>query len=560
MIRIVSVIIFVSFVSPGILFGQPSQGLSSGATLERSKKTREFYLMEKQLQEAPVSPAENAGVTLEATEGLEEIEVSQFKFSLMEIETNLSAILTLDELQMIFAKYEGRDVTIQDLFAVVQEINDLYLSKGFSTAKAFLPVQKIKNGHVFIKLIEARYGKIQFEGNSTTRSSYLEKGLSLSSGDLVSLDDLKRKLIYFNTVNDIRIRSELKRGLDEGTTDNMLFVEEPSRHNLVVYTDNAGREETGEERLGLFYSNRSLFGFRDAFSVGGNLTEGGKAFHASYDAPINSVGTRFGAYYDYDSTEIISGTLDGLDIEGESTDVAISLKHPILVENKLDLRGYAEFHWKNSKTEFEEITLFETDVRSLVLGAHLSLYDDSGFWFLDNALTFGFREFGGDKSFFNYNVDIARRQNLTRNVFLVVKAAAQMSDSVLLPSSEQFQIGGISTVRGYSEGIRVGDEGYVINVELNFPLPLPDVDFIGIPLNKSVRGLAFFDHGGAFPYKGNNESSNSEDYLTSVGAGLAFNVNNRISGRLYLGVPLATREVDQSDVSMHFYLQFSPFD
>jgi len=558
--RILSAIVLMSLIFPSGLLGQETQGLSSGATRERAKKLREFYLMEKQLEEATLEPDESPDVTLDSEEDLQEIEASLLRFPLTEIDTGSSAILTSDELQVISVKYEGREVTIQDLFAAVQEINDLYQMKGFSTAKAFLPVQKIANGHVFIKLIEARYDKIQVLGNDTTRDSYLINGLSLSSGDLVSLETLKRKLTFFNAVNDIRVRSELKRGEDEGTTDNLLFVEEPPQHQLVAYTDNAGREETGEERLGLFYTNRSLFGVRDAFSLGGNLTEGGESFHASYDLPVNSRGTRIGAYYDYDSTEVISGPLDGLDIEGESTDVALSLKHPLVVKERSDLRGYSEFHWKDAKTDFEGITLFETDVRSLVLGAHLSLYDDSGFWFIDNSITVGFDSFGGDKSFLNYNIDIARRQNLTQNVFLLIKASAQKSDSDLLPSSEQFQIGGISTVRGYSEGVRVGDEGYVVNVELNFPLSLPEVDFIGSPLNESVRGLVFFDHGGAFPYKGNNESSNSDDYLTSVGAGLAFNFNSKISGRLYFGVPLATREPDQDDVSAHFFLQFSPFD
>jgi hemolysin activation/secretion protein len=118
---------------------------------------------------------------------------------------------------------------------------------------------------------------------------------------------------------------------------------------------------------------------------------------------------------------------------------------------------------------------------------------------------------------------------------------------------EQFQIGGMATVRGYSEGLKIGDDGYFVSLEMH--TPMPQWKIFGQALHEMVQGVLFVDHGGAFPYKGNDESIDHTDYLTSVGGGMLFQFSQYLGGRVYLGVPLGERENDQDSLRLHFFLQ-----
>ena len=51
---------------------------------------------------------------------------------------------------------------------------------------------------------------------------------------------------------------------------------------------------------------------------------------------------------------------------------------------------------------------------------------------------------------------------------LFISAQVQLADSPLI-SNEQFSVGGANTVRGYYESQRLGDSGYLFNVEIRSP-------------------------------------------------------------------------------------------
>jgi hemolysin activation/secretion protein len=69
--------------------------------------------------------------------------------------------------------------------------------------------------------------------------------------------------------------------------------------------------------------------------------------------------------------------------------------------------------------------------------------------------------------------------------------------------------------------------------------------------------LVFLDHGAAFPYR--RGGSSSDDYLTSIGAGITFDPSPRFSGRLVVGVPLSEPGIEVDDVRVHFYVQARVF-
>ena len=130
---------------------------------------------------------------------------------------------------------------------------------------------------------------------------------------------------------------------------------------------------------------------------------------------------------------------------------------------------------------------------------------------------------------------------------------------------EQYQIGGISSVRGYSESLLMAPSAYYTSLEMLFPIPfLPET--INVPFSKnddtfrlrdSVKFAAFLDHGGIFPHEGKAHRTN---FLLSDGIGIRVALNKYLSARFYVGFPLMNKGTyHESDTSFHFDLIAVPF-
>jgi hemolysin activation/secretion protein len=529
---------------------QPLGSSIPGATQKHSQDTLEFYRLENLLER----PAREEEV-LEAPPAAEEngADKTQVSFLLRKVVTNPSQVLAAEDIRAVTSPYEGRKVSMEDLFHLLEGINQLYAARGIVTAKAFLPPQTVTDGVVEIRLVESRLGDVIVEGNADTSARYIAGSFSLLKGEFLALDSLEAELRRFNRLNDVSVKAELRPGEIPLSTDCVLKVTEPFPYAFLVYADNAGQKDTGRERAGALLTVKSLLGRRDPLTLGGNAAEGVRAGFISYAIPVHRTGARLGAAYNISTIKVVEGIFEPLKITGQSSDLDLNLSTPLRIEENSQLGAHLGFHWKKSTTDFDDVKLFETKVRSAYLDLDYQVATENSAFYGRGRVTQGFHDFGGDRSFFKVDLDLAYRLRLEHNFALLVRGAGQVSDVHLLPSMEQFQIGGMATVRGYSEGLKIGDDGYFVSLEMH--TPMPEWKVFGQALNEMVQGVLFVDHGGAFPYKGNDESIDHTDYLTSVGGGMLFQFSQYLGGRVYLGVPLGERENDQDSIRLHFFLQ-----
>src|SRR5690606_18780635 len=80
-----------------------------------------------------------------------------------------SEILTEEELAAVAGRYIGRPMPVDELYAMVAELDALYEAKGF-VGRAVLPPQTIADGVVEVQLIEGRIHQIVVSGNDRTRT------------------------------------------------------------------------------------------------------------------------------------------------------------------------------------------------------------------------------------------------------------------------------------------------------------------------------------------------------------------------------------------------------
>ena len=136
------------------------------------------------------------------------------------VEVAPSEILSQEEINNIVRPLIGRNVFIKDITEAVNKINNLYASKGFVTARAFLPAQTVSNGHVYIDLVESKVGNITVKENRYTRSKYITDRLPQKQGDLFDIVELEKDILDFNSYNEgVNLTAKLLAGQAAGTTD-----------------------------------------------------------------------------------------------------------------------------------------------------------------------------------------------------------------------------------------------------------------------------------------------------------------------------------------------------
>jgi len=127
-----------------------------------------------------------------------------------------------------------------------------------------------------------------------------------------------------------------------------------------------------------------------------------------------------------------------------------------------------------------------------------------------------------------------------------------------LPASEQFQLGGESSIRGYPEGDYTADMGGSMNLDWVMPMYLIPQDWklsnSGIPLRHIVEPVLFADVGGG-RLKQVMPGEVKDKFLSGVGGGLRFHFGQHASLKLEWAKYTGEKPTEDSGPST-FYLTF----
>ena len=117
-----------------------------------------------------------------------------------------------------------------------------------------------------------------------------------------------------------------------------LKVLEPAARQVILYTDNGGRTETGEYRFGLNAYN-SLLGLRHSLTFGAVCSGGSLGLSASYEAPVDGPagtrGARVGVSFEGSETHFIAGQLEPVDADTVVFALGAKLSWPTIVSQQV---------------------------------------------------------------------------------------------------------------------------------------------------------------------------------------------------------------------------------
>lgn len=125
-------------------------------------------------------------------------EQESIRFFVSEIRVTKSEQLTADEIREAVAFPGAGEMSVEELQDVVARLNLLYEAKGIETSQAVLPPQTVKDGVVYVRLIEGRYGKLYVEGNKRIAESYVKNRVQVQEGHLTDLNQLQKDMLLYN--------------------------------------------------------------------------------------------------------------------------------------------------------------------------------------------------------------------------------------------------------------------------------------------------------------------------------------------------------------------------
>jgi hemolysin activation/secretion protein len=462
-----------------------------------------------------------------------------------------NSLLTEEEIRSAVSGFEGRELTLAEMKEAAARLTDLYRNKGYLLVRAIVPKQQFGSGPVTIQVLEGKIGSVSVEGGKHYSESFIKRHIEAATVDgTFQVDRFQRQLLLLNEYSDLEAQAVLKPGGDKGTADIVVKVQDESPVHFGLDYNNWGIPETGENRFGATFDAGNLFTDGDAFRLRGVLQtptdDASTFFQVRYDAPINVNGTRVGVEYQRGDFSSGDGLAQILDVRGDADIISGFASHALIrtLDHSSDI-ALTLSQKSVANNIFGNVPLAREDYLAARLDYRGDWRSVSGRSLLAASLTKGFGGDGGtftsnpraNDDFTKINFDAMRIQNLGPGFYGVLRGSGQAAFDSLY-SLEQFALGGISSVRGYTQAELLGDSGYALSAELRWS---------PIKTNPEIfQVVTFIDHGGVdiidqFP------GELPEDSLTGAGFGFRSSLNENTHLTLDIGFPISPSETRRGD-------------
>lgn len=481
-----------------------------------------------------------------------------------------SEVLTAKEIEDIISDYQGENLTFDKVKEIINRINTLYLEKGFVTARAFVPEQDIVDGSLYIDLYEGKVGEVSVVNNRWTKDSYIKKRISAKPYKLFDIVELEQDVLNFNKYTPgVELSANLKPGEKRmGTTDIELAAREKLPFHTSFIFDNAGRSTIGQLRGGVALTHDSLFGYRDKLTLGAYVSSHSNTPFADYNIPVNKKDGRVGFSFSSSYAHIAQGDYKMFNIRSRSYVYSLYFNQPLIRKPYMELSSFSSVDYKQATTSFDGFDLYTDKITSARTGLNLRYDTKRGIWYANQYVSYAMPIFRDNSNYVKLEGGLIRLHDFGHGIVGQFRGAYQAIPKDVVPYIDQFQAGGLSSVRGYSEGLLIGRSGYLLSGELLFPIAPASVKSKDkkkeIPfLGRYVKGVAFVDHAMVFPFKGDGPGApgyDANDVLLSIGLGLRVTLPKDLTARLYWGFPMIrnSHEAVQHAGRFHFDIVLTP--
>jgi hemolysin activation/secretion protein len=445
----------------------------------------------------------------------------------------------------------GRTVPFQELQKAADSVAALYQTFG-KLAQVTVPPQKITDGVVILKVLEAKLGAVHIDmPNGPSRFTedrarrYITDANRLS--EIVQTQNIERSIYILNETPGVAVATQLEPGKNEGDVDLRLSLVDTKPVRGKLEANNYGSRSTGmgQRIVNVTFDNPGSFG--DQLSLSNIKSSGSDYSIASYSVPLNSDGLRASvtsSYLDFENVGQFAFPKNEAASFGRSKTVGANLSYPLLrspaANANLSVGGDRKMYINKAVQSGEATSDYRID--NMVLSLSGNRFDgwagggvNSGSVTLTKGhLTVGSQTPGyaanTPKTFSKINLNASRNQQLVPDKTVLSVAVSGQMASVDLDSAERFYLGGPNGIRAYPGSQGGGSQGAMINIEIQQQLE-----------DKFVAS-AFFDAGFVEQFR-NTATYTSSKGVTPTNVGT--NADNSYSLK---GIGLGLKRADKDFV------------
>jgi hemolysin activation/secretion protein len=473
------------------------------------------------------------------------------------------------ELLIVLNPWLNKTLNLDELNKAADAISQFYLLKGW-LAQVLVPPQKIgSDGVVLIKVIEAKLGAINLEVEQGSRftKEWVAKFITYKNlvGSDINTHAIEEAIYVLNEVPGVAVVTDLSPGESDGEVALNVKAASTPLISGSVTGSNYGSASTGIAQALANTSINNLLGVGDQFTWNGFKTEGTNYQQFVVSVPVHESGLRLGvstSHMNYNTVGDFTGN------SGTANTVGFNLSFPLLRSQSANANLTASFDTKAYLNVLNSTGVVNSQytVHDLVLGFSGNLYDgilgggittlslsgtsgvfNNPLW--DSTSNTNYGQYVGQR-YSKLNLGLTRNQQIIPDqTILNISISGQLA-SCNLDTVERFFLGGANGVRAYPQSQASGDQGAMINLELQQQL-LP-----------GLVGYTFYDLGWVqqYRYEGTyglvnaNYFKASNSYkLSGYGAGVKYSYENLTINAFY-AIPIGANPLYRYNGVTHLYV------
>lgn len=471
-------------------------------------------------------------------------QAEKIKFQLNAIVLKGNHVYSSEQLKPLYADKLHKEISVAELFNIVQSITNFYRNNGYVISRAVLPPQHVKNGTVEVQVIEGFIDDVQVSGNPQGAKCIVKVyGKKIKQCPPLQISRMEKYLLIANEIPATDVKAVLSPSKTKTGAADLTLVTNNKLFTGYVSYDDYGTRYIGPQQMTANIAMNSFITSGDA----GNFTmtktpKGGELTYMdlNYNMVITDDGTRMllGATRAHTHPLYV---LRPAQVDGLNNNYYANATYPIIRTRTENLSTRSGFYYVDSAVTSANAQLYTDHIRSADLGFTYNFADR---WYGANLISADFRQGiplfgytrntnpdtaqtsrpGGRADYSKIALQMTRLQAIKGPVSLYGVFSGQWSANPLL-SSEQFTFGGSQLGRGYDVAELIGDQGVAGSLELRYDLG------VGRFFISSLQPYIFYDAGVIWNKK---VSSGSPGKLsgTSTGIGVRFFATKYISGNV----------------------------
>jgi len=474
--------------------------------------------------------------------------------------------------------FYNQPLNTDTITSIKRRVIQFYQNNNRPVVAVIVPYQDVSSGVLQIIVREGKLGKVYTEGNKWFKSETLEEAIKLKIGEAIASNTLNENLYYLNRNPFRHIDAIYTPGDRDGITDIELSVMD--RLPLRVYggIDNMGNDVTGNNRLFTGFNWGQVFGTEQRLSYQFVTSPDFDRFRAHtlfYEVPLpwQHILNIYGGYAHIDAPFSVPNIEDTM-FRTHGFSLQASMRYDIPLKGRLnflhELRWGFDFKRTNNNLDLGGVPVISENNVNLT---QLMLSYNLGYEIKPLSLSFEIEGFYSPGQWVSdqTDADYASLRPFAKNHYTYVRTAftliyrfykewsfhhyfrGQMASRNLLPS-EEYGLGGMTTVRGYKERIINGDNAFIYNAEVRTPPISLFNPLVGSKkLQDAFQFLLFYDYGLA-GVKQTAPLQKKTEYLMSIGPGIRYNVIPYLTFRADWGFQLHTLDFNEPSKRLSFSL------